>query len=124
VTTAPSDLTGNLLSIAELVNRLAIDSKQFARRRADPRFPFESPATLGVGGCDESAFRGRYPVHTLDISYQGVGFVVEPRLELGSQWMIQFPIGSAKLCVIPVRIVHVREWLPRTFRIGSIFEVG
>ena len=115
-----SDLLILITNLVSTVAQKAQRQKPLTQKRTDQRYPLN----LAVGvSCHAPAgeFRAEYYAWGLDLSYQGIGLLVERKLEPQTLLYLSLKVTSLGNLVFPARVVSCRHLAGNIHRAGVAF---
>jgi hypothetical protein len=119
---APSIAGGDaILAINELLLKLSRRRASAESRRADQRYPWNSPVSLGFIRNEDHSFRAQIHGWGVDLSYKGAGLLTECRVDPGRELVLQMPGPKGNLCIMPVRVMYCQSLVGNMFRLGVMF---
>ena len=110
-----------LLCVNELVVQLSEAASRHAQRRTDVRYPWGVVIEYGPPGRTGDAFRSAGQAWAIDVSYQGIGLLLQRQLEPGKRIGVQLPINDQPVFV-DAEIVFCRHLFGTIHRAGGRFE--
>lgn len=111
-----------LMYVNEMMVQLVREQRELSQRRADVRYPLGVEVTLAVRRADGTGLGGLCKAWAVDLSYQGIGLLVETDLLAGRSIFVQMPHASGSPVSLPGTVVFCRQILPQTYRSGVRFD--
>ena len=118
-TTAPA--RDSLIVLHRWLDELNVTARRLEGRRAVPRQPVHGPVRLGIRRIRDGRFTGLHDAWATDLSAQGIGLLLERRLDRDLELQVDLEPMIDQPCVLDLRIVYCQKLLERTHRIGGVF---
>lgn len=119
---ATESISDWLMTINELVIHLSRLTSANSQRRADVRYGWNVPVTLGhLAGADRQ-FRPQVQSWAVDLSYRGAGLLVERIIESGTTCHMQFQSLKGQPVCVPIRVIHGKVLVGSIVRLGVEFQ--
>ncbi len=108
------------LAIRRIVNQMRERDAWIVENRESRRYQLGRPVTLWKKHSNDKLERIA-EAWSNDISYQGVGLLLEHTIDIDSEFFLVIPALNGRGCCIPIKISHCRKLVGHIYQIGGEF---